>query len=280
MESAFISLTFDDGLRCQFEQAVPILNRHEFPATFFLIANRDATHGRCLGHINDWWKIDWRDDDIAMLKQLVQDGHEIGSHSVTHDLPKMETQPEIEARESKRLIEGWVGTSVSSFCYPHYCSHAYLVNAVRKAGYEQARGGGTPPNYGARASYYTSTDNPTLDRFNVDCRQISSNENVSGWIRPGCWHVLTFHGIGGQKDGWEPITVEQFTKQMGELAKLRDSGAVDVITFRDGAQRASSRLKSCTNISSSKGLWRDLLSSINSRIRLRTVRSIRGKTNW
>jgi Polysaccharide deacetylase len=31
--------TFDDGLRCQFEQAVPILDRYRLPATFFLVAN-------------------------------------------------------------------------------------------------------------------------------------------------------------------------------------------------------------------------------------------------
>jgi peptidoglycan/xylan/chitin deacetylase (PgdA/CDA1 family) len=237
MESALVSLTFDDGLRCQFEQAVPILDRYEFPATFFLIANQDATQARWWGHINDWWKIDWREDDIAMLKELVQAGHEIGSHSVTHHPRKMKMQLDIEVRESKRLIESWMGTNVSSFCYPYYRSHAYLANAVTNAGYEQARGGGTPPNYGPRDSYYIFPHNATFDRFNVDCRQISRNENVSGWIQPGCWHVLTFHGIGGEKDGWEPITVEQFTRQMGELAKLRDSGAVEVVTFRDGADR-------------------------------------------
>jgi hypothetical protein len=36
-------------------------------------------------------------DDIAMLKQLVQDGLEIGSHSVTHEPAKMEMQPDVEA---------------------------------------------------------------------------------------------------------------------------------------------------------------------------------------
>lgn len=235
---ALVSLTFDDGFRCQFERALPILNSYGIPATFFLIANQDPTHDRWAGHINDWWKIDWREDDIAMLKQLVQDRHEIGSHSVTHHPTKMPLQPDIEARESKRLIEGWVGTNVSSFCYPLYRSHAYLANAVTNAGYEQARGGGTPPNYGPRASYYTFPHNATLDRFNVDCRQISMNEDVSAWMQPGRWHVLTFHGIGGEKDGWEPITLAQFTTQMGELARHRDSDVVEVVTFKDGAERA------------------------------------------
>jgi hypothetical protein len=67
---ALISLTFDDGLRCQFERAIPILNQHGFPATFFLIANQDSTHDRWAGHTKDWWEIDWREDDIEMLKQL------------------------------------------------------------------------------------------------------------------------------------------------------------------------------------------------------------------
>lgn len=239
---ALVSLTFDDGFRCQFDKALPILNRYSLPATFFLIANRNPTHDRWSGHINDWWKIDWRDDDIAALKNVVKDGHEIGSHSVTHDPYKMPIQPDLEARESKNLIEEWIGTKVSSFCYPFYRSHAFLSKAVKKAGYQQARGGGTPPLYGPQAAYYSVPSDDALDRFNVDCRQITKNENVSEWIQPGHWHVLTFHGIGDESDGWEPVSVEQFSTQMAELARQRDSKAVEVVTFKDGAERAGRRL--------------------------------------
>jgi peptidoglycan/xylan/chitin deacetylase (PgdA/CDA1 family) len=238
MESALVSLTFDDGLRCQFDRAVPILDQYGFPATFFLVANQGPTQDRSLGHINDWWKIDWREDDIMMLKQLVHQGHEIGSHSVSHDLNKMKLQPDIEAHESKRLIEGWVGTNISSFCYPFYRSHAFLADAVTNAGYKQARGGGKPGvYYPPQAPHYSIPHDPTLDRFNADCRQISVSENVSEWVQPARWHVLTFHGIGGQQDGWEPISVDQFARHMAELAKLRDSGAVEIVTFKDGADR-------------------------------------------
>jgi peptidoglycan/xylan/chitin deacetylase (PgdA/CDA1 family) len=234
---ALISLTFDDGFRCQFERALPILNQYGFPATFFLIANQDPTHDRWAGHTNDWWKIDWREEDIAMLKKLVQGGHEIGSHSVTHHPTKMRTQPELEARNSKQLIEGWLGTTVSSFCYPFYHSHSYLADAVKNVGYERARGGGIPPSYGPRASYYAIPHDDSLDQFNVACRQITVNENVGGWVRPDCWHILTYHGIGEKQDGWEPIAVPEFSRQMAELAKHRDSGAVEVVTFKDGADR-------------------------------------------
>jgi peptidoglycan/xylan/chitin deacetylase (PgdA/CDA1 family) len=233
--ASLISLTFDDGFRCQFQDALPILNRHGLSATFFLIANQAPTHDRWLGHTNDWWKIDWREDDIAMLKEVLRKGHEIGGHSVTHDPAIMPHQPEIEVRESKRLIESWLGTKLSSFCYPFYYSHGYLAEPVKHAGYEQARGGGMPPLYGPQAGYYKLADAASCDLWNVDCRQITSQEYVGGWLRPGCWHVLTYHGIGGPADGWEPITVKQFTAQIEEVARLRDAGEVEVVTFRDGA---------------------------------------------
>jgi peptidoglycan/xylan/chitin deacetylase (PgdA/CDA1 family) len=224
---ALISLTFDDGFRCQFDQALPILDHHGIPATFFLIANRQPIH-EIENHKNEWWKIDWRDEDILMLRKAIQGGHEVGSHSVTHDGRKMPTQPEFEARESKKLIEGWLGREISSFCYPFYRSHVYLADAVKNAGYAQARAG-------AGASYYASHD--TLDWLKLDCRQAAENHNVKEWIRPGCWHILTFHGIGDRRSGWEPISVDRFTAMVSELAGYRDSNAVDIATFEQGAQR-------------------------------------------
>jgi len=234
---ALVSITFDDGFRCQFERALPILNSHRLPATFFLIANQDPTHDRWAGHTNDWWKIDWQGDDVVMLRQVIQQGHEIGSHSVTHHPTKMLMQPELETRHSKQLIEEWVGVTVSSFSYPFYRSHAYLSAAAKTSGYKQARGGGIPPNYGPQASFFAIHRDPKLDLFNVDCRQISNNDSVSDWVRPGCWHILTYHGIGSERDGWAPIPRVQFGAQMAELSELRDSGAVDVVTFATGTLR-------------------------------------------
>jgi peptidoglycan/xylan/chitin deacetylase (PgdA/CDA1 family) len=226
---SLISLTFDDGLRCQFEKAVPILDGYGIPGTFFLTANQDQTHESWC-HKDEWWKIDWREDDIATLKKLINDGHEIGSHSLTHHLQTIQDQPLVEARKSKELIEGWLGTEVTSFCYPYYISHAYLADAVKKAGYEQARGG-------LRASYYAIRGDPSLDWFNVDCRQISANDKPSEWVRPGCWHILTFHGIGDERDGWEPISVGKFATLMAEIARYRDAGAAELLPFRSAVAR-------------------------------------------
>jgi hypothetical protein len=150
----------------------------------------------------------------------------------------MPNQPDVEASKSKALIKEWLGVDVSSFAYPYYGSHAYLADAVKKAGYEQARGGGIPGSYGPRASFYPiPNDGPADTLFNIDCREICQNEVVSEWIRPGHWHVLTFHGIGGSQDGWKHIGVDQFAAQMAELARYRDSGAVEIVTFKEGAHR-------------------------------------------
>jgi len=228
--AALVSLTFDDGLRCQFDKALPILNQYKIPATFFLIANKDATHEPWDGHKDEWWKIEWSASDIDDLKQSIKDGHEIGSHSVSHRIPNIEQNPVVETQGSKRLIEDWLGTKIESFCYPYYRSPAYLEDAVKSAGYGQARGG-------AKNSYYSLSDASSFDRFNVDCREISPNEKVPAWVHPGYWHVLTFHGIGGQRDGWKPISVDDFSVLMQELAAYRDAGTAEILTFKEAATR-------------------------------------------
>jgi len=229
MSKALISLTFDDGLLCQFERAVPVLDRLGFPATFFLVANTESIFedpwAEAKGYT--WHKISWSTDDIRFLKDMAARGHEIASHTVKHE--RQPTDPVFEATESKRLIEGWTGMEISSFCYPFYDTIEAFKEPVIAAGYRQARAG-------KQNSFYAVGE--SLDQFAVDCRQIAqTGEDVGVWTRPGCWHVVTFHGIGTEQDGWEPVTELEFARLMEELAKLRDSGQVEVVTFKDGAGR-------------------------------------------
>ena len=224
---AIVSLTFDDGLRCQFERAVPILDRYGFPATFFLVANTDPIHTDG-GQHPDWRKVNWSDEDVQSLKRLITRGHEIGAHSMTHRRPGLDDNPKFEAEGSKQWIESRLGSETPSYCYPFYHVTQPIKHAVIDAGFQQARAGHD-------AAFYSSRE--SVDWFEVDCRQITTEERVHEWVQPGRWHVLVFHGIGTWDDGWEPITTEQFGAEMSELAALRDSGAVEVVTFRDGANR-------------------------------------------
>ncbi len=229
MGKAFISLTFDDGLLCQFERAVPVLDRHGFPGTFFLIANTESIFEDPWADERgyEWHKIAWTNRDIQMLKKMAAHGHEIASHTVKHE--RQPSDPLYEAAESKRLIEGWMGIEVPSFCYPFYDTIRSLKEPAKAAGYRQARAG-------RQNSFYASGD--PFDPFAVDCRQIApSGEEVRAWVRPGCWHVLTFHGIGTEADGWEAVTELEFSAQMEELARLQDAGELEIVTFHDGAAR-------------------------------------------
>jgi peptidoglycan/xylan/chitin deacetylase (PgdA/CDA1 family) len=242
---ALVSLTFDDGLRCQLEQAVPTLDKHGLAATFFLVANSDPIHTDGHRHPN-WKKTTWSKGDIQFLRGMMQRGHEIGSHSVSHRRPEIRKDPQAEAQKSKRWIEDHLGVEIASYCYPF----GYITRAIKKAvigaGYQQARSG-------VRESYYSSESR--IDYFDLDARVIGrhgrekvhghflgkyGSEDVNGWIRPRCWHVLTFHGIGTLEDGWWPIPVKEFERQMTELAKHRDSGEVEVVTFQQGADRLRS----------------------------------------
>lgn len=226
---ALVSLTFDDGLRCQFERAVPIMDRHGFVGTFFLVANTDPIHTDAHVHPN-WHKTTWSEADQGFLRSMIRRGHEIGAHSVSHRRPELDDDPKGEAEKSKKWIEERLGVEIPSYCYPFYHLTEPIKKAVIGAGFQQAR-------WGVNDSYYSYVERSEVDRFQVDCRQIGRHgqENVEEWLRPGCWHVLTYHGIGTLEDGWEPISVAEFTRQIEELARYRDAGEVRVLTFHDGA---------------------------------------------
>jgi peptidoglycan/xylan/chitin deacetylase (PgdA/CDA1 family) len=226
-KKALVTLTFDDGLRCQLDRAVPILDRSGLPGTFFVVANTDPIHTDGVQH-PDWSKTTWSEKDIQWMKSMIKQGHEIGAHSVSHRRPELDLDPKGEAENSKRWIETRLGEKIPSYCYPFYHVTEPIKNAVMNAGYKQARGG-------TQNSFYASQD--SVDWFAVDCHQIAINEQAENWVRPGCWHVLTYHGIGTIEDGWEPITVGEFERQIAELAKLRDSGSVSVVTFKEGADQ-------------------------------------------
>jgi len=251
-----VSLTFDDGLRCQIERGVPVLDQHGLPATFFIAANASPVHLDYCPHA-PWRKIEWNADDARTLKEMVRRGHEIGSHSVSHKHSQNRSlrpahdpgyDARYEAEESKRLISDWMDTDITSFCYPFCGKGGGLKEAVVAARYSQARAG-------AGGAYYPI--GAALDYFDIDCRfagQSGRRENVADWKRHGDqWHVLTFHGIGEvhasldpskDPDGWMSISPEEFAREMSELAVYRDAGEVEVLTFADAAERMRLALES------------------------------------
>lgn len=74
------------------------------------------------------------------VRELHRDGHEIGSHSLTHPLlPDLsDARVHEEVVTSRRELSRIVGAEVPSFCYPNGSYDARTLQAVERAGYECA----------------------------------------------------------------------------------------------------------------------------------------------
>jgi peptidoglycan/xylan/chitin deacetylase (PgdA/CDA1 family) len=94
------------------------------------IENMLKTPHPAWGRLMDW-------NEIRLIQQQ---GHEIGSHSMTHALMPQcnDKELEYETAESKRRLEAELNTGIASFCYPNGDCDARSVDAVRKAGYTNA----------------------------------------------------------------------------------------------------------------------------------------------
>lgn len=157
-------LTFDDGNISDYEIVFPLLIEKQIKATFFLITNRIGTRGY----------LNW-----AQVLEMHRNGMCIGSHSCNHlSMNNISRKDAIrEFKESKIIIEDYLGASVSSFSYPFGDYSLELNRLGIHAGYQflfSSRHGiiNSPSNIIPRNSINASMDwfsiskeiNPSLRR--------------------------------------------------------------------------------------------------------------------
>lgn len=126
-----VAITFDDGFRNFLNEAVPILQKHRFPATVFVVA------GFC-GGWNDW-PSQPHDNGIPKLPlmnweevgEAATAGMAIGCHTVSHPyLSRLAIGDlEDELHRSRAEIERRTGRTVESLAYPY----GDATSAVRAA---------------------------------------------------------------------------------------------------------------------------------------------------
>jgi peptidoglycan/xylan/chitin deacetylase (PgdA/CDA1 family) len=88
------------------------------------------------------------DDDTAMsdlmtpdqVRQLAENGHEIGSHTLSHPiLPTMTAdQRRKEIVGARQLLREWTNREVPGFCYPNGDFDAEVIGDLRRAGHSYA----------------------------------------------------------------------------------------------------------------------------------------------
>jgi len=110
--SKTIVITFDDGYRDFYTDALPILKQCGFTATLFLATDR--IHN-APARIEGADYLTWSD-----LRELHAEGIRFGSHTVSHpDLRSLgPEQIEYELGHSKEVLEEQLGVSIDAFSYP------------------------------------------------------------------------------------------------------------------------------------------------------------------
>jgi peptidoglycan/xylan/chitin deacetylase (PgdA/CDA1 family) len=132
-----IFLTFDDGFRDVFENALPTLRAHQFTGIQFLVST-------LIGKTNEWQQKAGDVSEPLMDEAQVHDwlaaGQEIGSHTQTH--PRLTQLPPPLAREeilaSKKSLEDRFGVSIKHFCYPYGDWNDQVRDLAIEAGYQTA----------------------------------------------------------------------------------------------------------------------------------------------
>lgn len=124
-------VTFDDGYIDNAQYALPILKKNGIRATFFI----------CSGYVNKKLDItrkfinylDLKPLTRTHLQDLVNNGMEIGAHTVTHSmLSKLDCwQQENELVSSKAWLEDAIGQKVVSFAYPYGWPRSFNSNTTK-----------------------------------------------------------------------------------------------------------------------------------------------------
>jgi peptidoglycan/xylan/chitin deacetylase (PgdA/CDA1 family) len=238
--SAF-SFSFDDAFLSQYLYVRPVLNQYDFNATFYL-----STSGIDNGSSN---KGTW-----AQWTQAAAEGHELGSHSVTH--PHMEeltlgttTTPgtiRYEMYQSKTRIETQTGTKCLTFAYPFAEYNSTVLQAAMEF-FQAARADGSNPiDASIRGmSLYDLTSYEVW--FNSPRTSLSDdNDEFAEWqdavnetIEEGKWltffahEVVPFSQLAGKiNDGaWYPMSREWLSNAADWLKTQSDNGNVWVETI-------------------------------------------------
>lgn len=124
----YIVCTFDDGYSGVFKNALPIMKEFGFTATVFVCEEY-------IGKLNDWNfkdKIVRSHMSLNELKEILDDGWEIGSHGLTHrSLLRLSDEELVrELHLSKERMERSFGP-IKTYAYPYGDFNNYIVNKVK-----------------------------------------------------------------------------------------------------------------------------------------------------
>lgn len=132
-----VGITFDDGYRNVFRNALPVLQDNGFTATNYFVVHQ-------LGGGNVWdYEEGIAHSDLMSREEMLEwarQGMEVGSHTLDHPrLPDIDPAAALtQIRGSREALEQILGEPVSAFCYPYGAENAAIREMARSAGYSNA----------------------------------------------------------------------------------------------------------------------------------------------
>jgi peptidoglycan/xylan/chitin deacetylase (PgdA/CDA1 family) len=251
-----VSLTFDDGSAGFYANALPLVNQKGFKTTQYIPTGCEPPATTQCGLGSDPFMM-----TKAQVTEIAGQGHEIGSHSVTHpDLTtvKSDSQLASEFTQSKATLEAIPGVGkVTDFAYPFGTYDARVIAAEQAAGYASGRS--------VEEGYNSKLD---LQPYDIRVQNMLPTTTVAqfqGWIdyakAHNYWLVIVYHevqpdntpvcqnpdGLPGLPDDPDPCigpydtTVSNFQAQLNYIAS---SGlGPDVKTVRDALKSVDTQTK-------------------------------------
>ena len=206
-----ISLNFDDGYTSAYVNAVPILERAGFHATFYIITRSVGVRGYMTQ---------------AEITGLAGRGHEIGAHTRTHPHMALLDVPQIrdEVIGCRQDLAAMGFPDVQTLAYPFGEYTGPIVSITQEAGFQAAR----------------SVDNGTnvagVNRLTLKANPIGASESlpavqhmIDAADTPGNWVILVFHRI--DEDGNSiSIRHELFTDIVDYISQKH----LPVVTMQEG----------------------------------------------
>ncbi|MDQ0898785.1 peptidoglycan/xylan/chitin deacetylase (PgdA/CDA1 family) [Paenibacillus sp. V4I7] len=153
-----VLLTFDDGYANNAEVALPILQRHRFPATLFLSP----------GFIGQPGYLSW-----PQVQELSAAGWDIAPHGLTHPhLTQLSVeQQREEITESRRRIEQALGKSVDVFAYPFGEYNEETLKILKEAAYRYA--------FTTKEGYASSNQSP----YELSRIVVHGEDDFATWVQ-------------------------------------------------------------------------------------------------
>jgi peptidoglycan/xylan/chitin deacetylase (PgdA/CDA1 family) len=208
---AAFTLAFDDALNVHLDVAAPALDKRHLLGSFFLTVDQ-------ITRMPDW-------------KKLLDEGHELGNHSVSHELPGTLTDDgsAIQVLQAKSFFENNFGSPFLDYAYPFGTYDDRLRKHVEETTFIARTVVGD--------NYYIASD-AIPDWFNIPAHEAGlicdEDQNhpcgrniyktwIDTAIEKDAWTTVLIHGIGNSDTGYNPIPIDMFNYLLDYSSSLQSS---------------------------------------------------------